>query len=473
MTTSINQFIRLSAKTSSWGDFGHDLALLKAYNENVLDVTFNATTKQFQLVKKSFFERVGEFFSSSAKQARLNRQQEYVKKTHAIFKTYPQKFTSKQVADFYTQGLHKWSIQTFNRSLISTKIQDILSKDLAYLRTSKSSWDSLSQEDREKEQLKEAKLQAELAISLGVKPKKNGKGVNGSIIYLDIHGKPIGIFKEEKAQKPWIKRVRRFYHSITPSFITDRFYLRTQSDLCRHEQTHAEIAASVADRFFSIDLIPLTRRITLENKPGSFMLWQHQMQEAKDFPFSKMPNREELYLFQKMVIYDYLFGNLDRHLENWLLKYSAMKKLQKIAMIDNGNAFPESLPTERILDSIGRRKMYQWKTHPWSRYAFDPRITTRLRMLTPEKINQYLNELRKQLPDQGAEFITTKRRDSLQLRASILRELGMKNKSTCSPKELGEAYSVSRIQAFKATLKQTPISPSPKALNLLHRRISS
>lgn len=297
--------------------------------------------------------------------------------------------------------------------------------------------------------MQEAKLKAELAFSLGIKPKKN-KGANGSIIFLDIHGKPIGIFKREKAPLSWPKWLRRQVSHHIPSVT-----IRTQSDLCRHDQAKAEVAASFADRFFSIGLIPLTRTITLNGKTGSFMLWQSHMKEAIDFTFSKTPSSSELYQFQLMVIYDYLLGNLDRHLENWLIGSKRMQKLEWIAMIDNGNAFPEEHPTEKPRDYFGRQKMYKWKEHPWSKYSFDPRIMSHMRALTPQKMTQFIEYLSEQLSDQGAPFLSSKRTDSLYLRASVLHEIGQSRKTDCRPFDLGNTFSDEQILSFKRSIKAT------------------
>ncbi len=96
--------------------------------------------------------------------------------------------------------------------------------------------------------------------------------------------------------------------------------LRRQSDFCRHDQTHAEVSSSVGDKEFRIGLIPLTRMVTLNGKRGSFMLWQQNMIDAEKFIPNENPTKHELRLFQLMTIYDVLFGNLDRHLQNWLVK---------------------------------------------------------------------------------------------------------------------------------------------------------
>jgi len=434
------QIIEKSTLPSHWLSIDQDIAHLQAHDQEDLDVFLLADQKSFHLVKIDFWTKVAEFFIHSIKEARLARLREYTIKTHAIFKKFPWRYDTRCTEAFYTKGLAKWDIQVFDRSILNEKIQHILCKNLGKFRKKHEHGYAL----RLSEKIDLAKLQAELALKLGIKPQKNKKGVNKSIIYYDIQHKPIGIFKKEGDKNALKTSLSRKISSL--------FGFKQQEDFCRHDQTHAEIAASLADRFFSIGLIPLTRRVTLEGNSGSFMLWEHNMKEAAKFNFDHVPDSRELYLFQLMAVYDFLFGNLDRHSENWLVGVNETGRLERIAMIDNGNAFPEEHPSDSVRNYFGRSKMYNWKAHPWANYALQDKILEHLKGLSPSKIKKFIKELRHNLPKETQSFLSKPRCSNISARASLLYEVGLLRKADFTPSKLGKATSTPTINKLHAEI---------------------
>ncbi len=91
--------------------------------------------------------------------------------------------------------------------------------------------------------------------------------------------------------------------------------------------------------------------------------------------------------FQKLVVLDFILGNLDRKDDNWFVsvrtksKYLKFKqiedkikrrikrkeKIEALCLIDHGNTFPEKNP-ETYLAS---RNQYLWKEHPLSHEIFE------------------------------------------------------------------------------------------------------
>ena len=417
-------------------NFQNDIRLLHTTNPNRLDVVYDTENEGFQLVEIDFFKWLSSLFSG----ARLARLQEYAVKAQELFDKESWRFDNDDIDAFFTGGLSKWDFTLFDRSALSENLRDLLSGNLG------PSYTDASCSYEEELALENARKEAELAIKLGIPPKKN-KGFQGSIICLDYQRKPIGIFKKERSSNSLSSNVRRIFQTFLG-------FVRNQTLLSRHEKTHAEVAASVGDKTFSMGgFVPLTRLVTINGARGSLQLWSNGMIEAAEFNRKEEPDQEELYLFQIMVVYDFLFGNLDRHLENWLLGLSKMQKLERIAMIDNGSILPEELPTDSYFDYPARKSMYRWKDHPWSKYPFQEKILSRMRELTNDQIDDYIADIRKALPDQGEEFLSEKRIDNLRLRASLLRSIGRSDNTTLTPFDLGQAYTATRLEKLSWAMR--------------------
>jgi hypothetical protein len=424
-------------------DINKDIQLLHSHDQYSLDVAYSDDKQNFQLIPIDFFTRFLEFFYSSGHSERLK---DYAQKAQKIFELQELDFENQQIDAFFVGGLSKWDFTLFDRASLSYNLRELLSENLGlpFKNEVSCSFD-------EECAMETARKEAELALKLGIKPKQN-KGAQGSIIYLNCARKPIGIFKKEHASNSFSAKVRRIIQTFNG-------ILRNQTQITRHEKTHAEIAASVAEKTFSMGgLVPLTRLVTIGGERGSLQLWSSGMVEAAQFHRDEEPTEEELDLFQLMVMYDFLFGNLDRHLENWLLELKGLKKLERIAMIDNGSILPEDHPTESLFDMFARKSMYQWKNHPWAKYPFSELIYEKMRQLTERKIEEYLDDIRSALPDRGKEFLTQKRISNLHLRANLLHEVGVNADQNFTPEELGQAFSEKKLKQLNK-LFSTPGTP--------------
>ncbi len=115
------------------------------------------------------------------------------------------------------------------------------------------------------------------------------------------------------------------------------------------------------------------------------------------------------------------------------------------------------------IDLVGRMKMYKWKTHPWAKYLYGEEMFARMREFTPEKIQTFLQKVRKELPKDGKTFLTQKRIQNLFVRAAELYKIGhtpAHNRKIYSPRTLGNTYSGSIFwtAAAEALNKITPVN---------------
>jgi len=423
-------------------DYHCDLSLLRRCGQEQLDLVFDKSKQKFKLREISSRENFFEFFNADVKNARYARLKKYIGLVNQIFGNPHAAFSARQIDTFYSKGLSKWDRNLFNRAQLDQRILGILSRNLGASFVAPLGSVSI----HEACLMERARKKAELALKLGILPILN-KGCHGSLIYLDLEGRPIGVFKKEQPLPTFRNKMWELIRTVMGLF-------KTQDTFTQSEKAHAEVAASLADRIFGIGgLVPLTRLVTINGRRGSLMLWQSGLKEAALFNTHHKPDTGELFLFQLMVLYDYLLGNLDRHLENWLVGTKSMNKLQRLAMIDNGNAFPQEHPTEGVRDYFGRQKMYQWKQHSWAKYSFDERIYARMRALSPEAIDSFIDMMRKILPEGGREFLTEKRIQKLQERASLLTSLGKNQNPGFSPARLGETYSSRAIMHLENVLE--------------------
>ncbi|VDM57692.1 unnamed protein product [Angiostrongylus costaricensis] len=97
------------------------------------------------------------------------------------------------------------------------------------------------------------------------------------------------------------------------------------------------------------------------------------------------------YLFQKMIVLDYIIRNTDRHMDNLLIRHVPGKVI-KLAAIDNGLAFPVKHPecVSRFRTFPFRWTNYRWAKEPWD-------VDLRMRLLTsinPAFLHDLCHELK-------------------------------------------------------------------------------
>jgi Phosphatidylinositol 3- and 4-kinase len=285
-------------------------------------------------------------------------------------------------------------INPFSQKKMAREIEEYFSEEIKRLRAEKPYHKG---DEAHKTARKIAK--AKLAISLGRGIEKN-KGCSGSLIIQDINQKSIGVFKVSKKHLSIIDRIVHFFRSFAGQVgcLSDR-------DLA---QPQAEVAAYLFSKNLDFHLAPASQLIQLNNLEGVFQLYIREEKNGKrsleyqqaqegieqinnSISFSK----EELILFQKFAIFDYLIGNLDRHDENWLIAWEN-HIIKHIKAIDNANAFPKVQPDK---NTVAARNQYLWKNLKIANEYFREETVQFVKdNLTPEKILAIISELNKVLP---------------------------------------------------------------------------
>ncbi len=256
-------------------------------------------------------------------------------------------------------------------------------------------------QEYEKVQRKVAK--AELAITLGFGQIAN-KGTTGTMIITDINRKPIGIFKLSTKDVP----LRIKFQNFVKSWGWGQLSLLSNKSMA---QPQSELASYIVSLVGKFNLAAPANLATLANKHGVFQLFISkeksgaiaQVKEANQLlampeakaqaaaakaqapkyveavsVLSKLEGRdtfteEEVTIFQKFAIFDYLIGNLDRHEENWFVilernPHTHQDEIKFIKAIDNANAFPKKVPKPGSAAARQRCKWRQLKiaNKPWT-----------------------------------------------------------------------------------------------------------
>ncbi len=145
------------------------------------------------------------------------------------------------------------------------------------------------------------------------------------------------------------------------------------------------------------------------------------------------PPEDILTQFQIAHAVDVFAGDIDRHEENWMVKFSGLPDdlspsdqetpfdwarfyhdedgnlrsdaKVELAMIDNANIFQTKRSTNAF-EKVATRKQYKWKSHPWSRYELTPQakafVTDRL---TGQSMDKFLTHMREGLEGFDPEFV--------------------------------------------------------------------
>ncbi|KAE9414079.1 hypothetical protein Angca_004492, partial [Angiostrongylus cantonensis] len=154
----------------------------------------------------------------------------------------------------------------------------------------------------------------------------------------------------------------------------------------------SETGASIVDDMLQLHIVPKTRVRRLASpsffysrccghheikpKEGSFQIFVKGYESAQtvfsrwDYDKSLLSHSEEdrfRYLFQKMIVLDYIIRNTDRHMDNLLIRQHIPGKVIELAAIDNGLAFPVKHPecVSRFRTFPFRWTNYRWAKEPW------------------------------------------------------------------------------------------------------------
>eukprot|EP00794_Sanderia_malayensis_P005641 gene5641-6337_t len=282
---------------------------------------------------------------------------------------------------------------------------------------------------------------AEEAIYLGVLPERIYQGSSGSYFVKDKTKRIIGVFKP-KNEEPYghlnPKWTKWMHKTCCPCCFGRSCLIPNQGYL-------SEAGASLVDEKFELNIVPKTKVVSLVSetfnyttivkakarskrfaterfpdslgkhvraglppKIGSFQLFVESFKDAEYFlrtfevePPPEETMREFQFLFEKLVVLDYIIRNTDRGNDNWLIKYESTPVVERttcvecdqsdcqdpndieqhsedwnvvavpkvnIAAIDNGLAFPFKHP-----DSW-RAYPYHWIWLPYAKVPFSERI---------------------------------------------------------------------------------------------------
>lgn len=282
-------------------------------------------------------------------------------------------------------------------------------------------------------------------IAAGIKPILN-KGATGSRLFVNAHGKLIGVFKEMQPKRT-LKRtaeigLKKLLHIARP---TD--YLPGKSEKAKY---FAEKVAYQLDRKLGFGIVPETQTVVIEGKKGTLQLAvERGNAEAKKVFANEQVlqlDAQGLHQFQQFIVLDYLMGNLDRHMENWMVGVDGRNHLVLIDAIDNGNSFPETHPTEK--DFQIRKNQYQWGEHLFSREELSPGMREEIKKITPEGLRAFFAEQKALAKDDpfAATFFSQKMVDNTCKRLKVLHKLA--DTPDATPKMLSQLKSDAEMDNF-------------------------
>ena len=289
-----------------------------------------------------------------------------------------------------------------NKNILTDAIENVLNPELAKLR-----------KDTTKDPL--IKLlkrieRARVAILLGANPASN-KGATGTVLLKSTKGTYLGVFKPIHSHTPIITRIK---DTFKKAFKGQLYYLKKTDEA----QAQAEVAAYLLDRGLKFHLTPPSMIAEIEGKKGAFQLFLKDFQEAKEIlsqhETTKTYDSASLVAFQKLAVFDFLIGNLDRHEENWFVDKTS-GNMRNIKAIDNANSFLQVNPKK-----AGEIKnQYKWKELHIAKQSFQDNVKEFVkRNITEKKLHRLIQYLDIKLPG----FLDDKMKNNLYLRAAVLRK---------------------------------------------------
>lgn len=251
-----------------------------------------------------------------------------------------------------------------------------------------------------------------------------GKGVNGSQ-FVKFKGKKIGVFKSipDVAQGTFLNIVNPFGQQA---------YLNRGT----MAQAAAERAAYLLAKELNHQLltVPAVKIMDLDGKKGCFAVFEKGIpadQIIQEIDGKSSFSRKEINIFQIFIIFDYLLGNLDRHLENWLIKV-INNCMGAIYPIDHANSFPLKKPNWLNLNAA--KNVYKWKELELAKFPLTKEIKSFIEgKITDEMIQKVIqsideDEQIKSCYPQGEKFLSEQSRKDFEFRALKLRQLLVDNK---------------------------------------------
>jgi len=289
-------------------------------------------------------------------------------------------------------------------------------------------------------------------LHIGKTPLIN-KGACESRIFKDRDDKSVGIYKDLTPSDLTFKRtaeisLKKLLGITRPTELLPGGKAESKG--------FAEKIAYDLDQMLGLNIVPETDFI---NKPslrgkdadslGTLQLFVDGYEETKDIflaPTHK-PNGKEVKTFQEFIAFDYLIGNLDRHAENWMVKLTPDGRLDKIAVIDNGNSFVERNPTNK--DKAILKNQYAWGKHAFAKEKLSTETRDFIRGLDEKAIGDFLDAKKAALiadhPHAEA-FFSEAMKNNMMQRIAVLKKIAEDENAT--PQMLAQIKTQKDINAF-------------------------
>lgn len=299
---------------------------------------------------------------------------------------------------------------------------------------------------------------ADFAMKLGIAPKAVKEGASGTYFLRDLSGKNIGVFKPKdeetlapQSPKP-TSQISRIAVKILP--------LATAAFCSSGNAYKAEAAASIVSQQLGLNNVPTTRVVSLAHpvfnyskvarnetvlpsKEGSFQLFIQTPHTRADkylkygiawkiyklfrLEHKKLEKKIDQSEFEKLVILDFVIGNIDRHFANWIV---TLKK--KILCFDNGFAM-----ANKHTDSVSSIHQYEWRLLLNAKKPFSDEAKRYIDKLSNEQ-EELIQALRSQ------NLINVEQEQALRDRIAVLIKFANEGKTM---RELSKVITTKQFQA--------------------------
>ncbi|MBM3198813.1 MAG: hypothetical protein FJZ58_06125 [Chlamydiae bacterium] len=237
-------------------------------------------------------------------------------------------------------------------------------------------------------------------------------GGTGGACFIIQEGERIGVFKPVNQPKSCQDKIC----SLSKSHFGQAACL--SDDPCR--EIKGELAAAFLAKFLGLSIVPCSTLARI----GAVVGLKQEL--AVGIPASS-PKAElwlargnytvnELILFQKFALFDFILGNLDRHKENWFLSFSEEEELIGITAIDNANGFPHKASS--CCFSIG--KQYAWAHERIAAFPLQQEVKTWIQQEV-QPIDVFFDQLENDATLKG--FVNHIMKDLLRLRFQAAQSL--------------------------------------------------
>ena len=243
--------------------------------------------------------------------------------------------------------------------------------------------------------------------------QRAGGGIHGAQFLVDTSGHRIGVYKAKEG-RGWTEGLRQKGIFLS-SGVEDPMMVAE------------ECSFRVAEALGFVGLIPETTVDRRDGREGSLQVYVEGFELASKGALSRLQKVEslsecEITLFQRMACFDFILGNVDRHLANWMVKQEPSGRILDICLIDNGSSFPKQHVLQAtdgdIVRSYVARNQYNWATFGVAEFGFTPSIKEFIARLSEDKMEEVLNSLEEDFPG----YLSQEMRDYTTQRFLLLKE---------------------------------------------------